>query len=132
MPTQLQNRPRIVFDTNMLLAIQQLHIDVFSETKKMFGAKAELLIPKQVFEELRNMTGKGEGIKRAVLIALEEIERYGVKIVDVDASNADSAIAKMAMEGCFACSNDAVLRKRIKGFAGKVIYLRQRRFLEIG
>ena len=131
MPTQLQNRPRIVFDTNMLLAIQQLHIDVFSETKKMFGAKAELLIPKQVFEELRNID-KGEGVKRAVRIALDEIERCGVKIVDVDASNADSAIAKMAMEGCFAASNDAILRKRIKSFAGKVIYLRQRRFLEIG
>ena len=52
--------------------------------------------------------------------------------MDVDASNADSAIAKMAMEGCFAASNDAILRKRINGFAGKVIYLRQRRFLEIG
>ena len=51
--------------------------------------------------------------------------------MQIEAGNADNALEKMAKQGFYVASNDAVLRKRIKGFGGKVIYLRQSRFLEI-
>ena len=131
MHTPLQNKPRIAFDTNMLLAIRQLKVDVFSEVEKKFGKETELAIPKQVLQELEGFKTGNERMKKDAGIALEEIKRHNVEKTQVEAENADTALAEMAKQGFFVASNDAVLRKRIKGFGGKVIYLRQSRFLEI-
>ena len=114
----------------MLLAIGQHGIDVFLEVEKMFGEKAELAVPEQVLEELRSMEGKKTG--KFARIAADEIKRHKVKTMDVKAANADEALAKMSRERYAIATNDAALRKRIKGFGGKVIYLRQLRFLEQG
>jgi len=127
---QLQSRVRIAFDTNMVLAIGQLKVDVFSEARKMFGEKAEFLIPEQVAVELQALAGKNLALKKAAGIALEEIEAHKVKAEEVKAANADDALVEMAQKGCFVATNDAVLRKRIKDFGGKVIYLRQGHFLK--
>jgi len=129
--TPLQSKPKIAFDTNMLLAIGQLKVDVFSEVEKKFGKEIMLAIPKQVLEELERFKTGNETMKKDTGIALEEIERHKVEKIQVEAGNADNALEKMAKEGFYVASNDAVLRKRIKGFGGKVIYLRQSRFLEI-
>ena len=127
----LQSKPRIAFDTNMLLAIGQLKVDVFSMVEKKFGKKTELAIPKQVLQELERLKTENERMKKDTGIALEEIERHKIEKKQVEAGNADNALEEMAKQGFFVASNDAVLRKRIKGFGGKVIYLRQSRFLEI-
>lgn len=131
MHTPLQSKPRIAFDTNMLLAIGQLKVDVFSEVEKKFGKEIKLAIPKQVLEELEKFKTGNKTMKRNTGIALEEIEKHKVEKKMVEAGNADNALEKMAKQGFYVASNDAVLRKRIKGFGGKVIYLRQSRFLEI-
>jgi len=70
-------------------------------------------------------------MKKDTRIALEEIRQHKVEKKQVEAENADNALVKMAKQGFYVASNDAVLRKRIKDFGGKVIYLRQSRFLEI-
>ena len=130
MHTPLQNKPKIAFDTNMLLAIGQLKIDVFFEVEKKFGKEIMLAIPKQVLEELEGFKTGNEKMKKDTEIALEEIKRHKVKKMQIETGNADNALEKMAKQGFYIASNDAVLRKRIKGFGGKVIYLRQSRFLE--
>ena len=131
MHTPLQSKPKIAFDTNMLLAIGQLKVDVFSGVEKKFGKEIMLAIPKQVLEELEKFKTGNETMKKDTGIALEEIERHKVEKIQVEAGNADNALEEMAKQGFYVASNDAVLRKRIKGFGGKVIYLRQSRFLEI-
>ena len=132
MPTQFQSKPRIAFDANMLLAIAQHKIDVFSEAEKMFGKEAEYVVPEKVFFELKSLAEKNSKMKKDVEIGLNELKRHDVKVVEVAANNADEALANMAQEGYFVATNDASLRKRIKGFGGKVIYLRQLRFFELG
>ena len=131
MHTPLQSKPRIAFDTNMLLSIGQLKVDVFFEVEKKFGKKIMLAIPKQVLEELEKFKTGNETMKKDTGIALEEIKKHKVEKMQIDAVNADDALEEMAKQGFYIASNDAVLRKRIKGFGGKVIYLRQSRFLEI-
>ena len=130
MPTELPNKPKIAFDTNMLLAIGQLHVDIISEARKLFGGNAVFTIPKQVLQELKDLEKGDKKMSKAVKIALREIENK-IEITDKEASNADQALAKMAKEGYTIATNDSALRKRIKGFGGKVIYLRQRRFLKM-
>ena len=90
-----------------------------------------LAIPKQVLEELEKFKTGNETMKKDTGIALEEIKKHKVEKMQIEAGNADNALEEMAKQGFYVASNDAVLRKRIKGFGGKVIYLRQSRFLEI-
>lgn len=130
MPMQSRNE-RVALDTNMLLAIRQLKVDVFSEVEKRFGKSVEFAVPEQVLAELKGLSLEGKEMGRAVGIALNEIERHCVEKKRVEAPDADAALAKMAKQGFVVASNDAALRKRIKGFGGKVMYLRQSRFLEL-
>ncbi|MFA4855756.1 MAG: PIN domain-containing protein [archaeon] len=131
MPTRLQNE-RVALDTNMLLAIRQLKVDVFSEVEKMFGKKVEFAVPEQVLAELKGLAlAEGKEMGKSVAIALAEIGGHCVEKKLVEAPDADAALAKMAKQGFVVASNDAGLRKRIKGFGGKVMYLRQSRFLEL-
>ena len=126
LPTESQIK--VALDTNMLLAIEQLGVDVFFQIEEMFGKDTETAIPKHVLEELRKFEEGKLGTETG--IALEEIERHKAKVIEIDAENADNALEKMAKEGYIVASNDKVLRKRIKGFGGTVIYLRQSRFLK--
>jgi len=114
----------------MLLAIHNLKVDVFSGVLEMFGEKAELAVPSQVLGELQALKEKGQGNAKPVEIALNEIKTHNVKEVEAEGIEADSALASLAKKGYFVASNDAALRKRIKGFGGRFIYLRQGRFLK--
>ncbi len=132
MPTEFQSKPVIAFDTNMLLAIYQLKVDVFGQARKLFGGNAKLVITEQIFTELAGLFETNSTMQKPIGIAYSQIEKNKVGIEIVKAGTADQSLEEMAKKGCFVATNDAVLRKRIKGFGGKVIYLRQGRFLEIG
>ena len=128
MPTQ--SPPKIGFDTNMLLAIAQLKVDVVSEAKEMFGSKAKLAVPKQVLKELEEIGKRDSKMGKNVEIAMEVMKANSIEAIEIEAFNADQALEEMAKQGYAIATNDSALRKRIKGFAGKVIYLRQRHFLK--
>lgn len=126
MPTE--SKTRVAIDTNMLLSIDQLGVDVFLQLEQMFGKGVEIAIPKQVKEELEKFeSGK---LQKETAIAMEETKRHKAKVVQMEARNADSALEKMSKQGYMIATNDKALRKRIKGFGGTVIYLRQGRFLK--
>jgi rRNA-processing protein FCF1 len=115
----------------MLLAIRQLKVDVFSGARAIFGKNVEFAVSEQVLGELNRLAPEGREMGKDVAVALGEIRGHCVKTVPVDAPDADAALAIMAGQGFVVASNDAALRKRIKGFGGKVMYLRQSRFLEL-
>jgi len=120
----------IAFDSNMLLAIQALGVDVFGDARKMFGPGANFFAPTQVFEELGRIEKRGIKMKKAVSVAREAIAKNSLKKVPVEAENADSALLRLSGQGYCIATNDRELRKKIKSFGGTVIYLRQRKFLE--
>jgi len=120
----------IAFDSNMLLAIQALGVDVFGDARKMFGSSANFFAPTQVFDELGRIEKRGAKMKKAVAVAREAIAKNSVKKAPVEAENADSALLRLSEQGYCIATNDRELRKKIKSFGGTVIYLRQRKFLE--
>ena len=117
----------VALDTNILLSIAKFKVDVFAEARKEFG-NVSFAVPAQVMKELQGLKGKGKRMENAAEIAEKLIERHGAKIVDVNAGDADSALAELARGGAVIATNDARLRKRIKTF-GKVIYLRKKKML---
>ena len=113
----------------MLLNIERFNIDVFSQSRALFG-NVEFAIPIQALGELQKLSnGKGKVAKEAK-IALELISRKGVKTVHMAAKDADDALLKLAEESIIA-TNDRELRDSVIKIGGKVLFLRQRKFLEL-
>ncbi len=65
---------KVVLDTNMLLAIGELKIDVFEEIKKELG-KTEFFVPEEVMDELEKLKEKNKTKKMNAGIAEKLIEK---------------------------------------------------------
>ncbi len=127
----LKNLKKIAIDTNMLLSIVQFKTDIFSMLNEMFG-KSEIFIPKQVLHEMDLIEKKNLTQKKEVGIAKQLLEKNNVKVIEIEAQNADSALLELAKRGFLIATNDKELRKNIKTVGGQIIYLKRKKFLEIG
>ncbi len=120
---------KVAIDTNMLVYISTLKLDVFEELKKMFG-NVEFCIPKSVLDELEILKDKGEIKKSHAKIAKKLIRLNNVQIIEIS-NNADNDLVELAKKGFYIVTNDSELKKIIKSFGGKVIYPRKRKLLEV-
>ncbi|MAG17992.1 MAG: DNA-binding protein [Candidatus Diapherotrites archaeon] len=125
----LTRHEQVAFDTNMLLNIARFNVDVFQETKKMLG-NVEFMIPKQVMQELDKLAEHGQSLRKEVNVAKMAIENNNVKIIEVKGMDADEALEKMASEVIIA-TNDKELKDSVREMNGRVLYLRQKKFLEM-
>ncbi|MBU2100830.1 hypothetical protein KKB11_06365 [Candidatus Micrarchaeota archaeon] len=66
---------KVVLDTNMLLAIGELKIDVIDGIEEKLG-KAEFFVPEEVTEELKKLKEKGRTKKVNAEIAEKTIEKH--------------------------------------------------------
>jgi len=126
----LQNKI-IAMDTNMLMAIIQFKTDVFGQIKELFGNNISFVVPKQVIRELDSMGEKSKARKREIALIKKIMNDNNIKVLDINAGHADSALQALAEQGAMIASNDKELRKKIKAF-GKQIYLKKKRFIAIG
>lgn len=120
---------KIAIDANILLAIANDKIDVFGQIRDEFGSKAELVVPKQVMDELKILSKRNKKNENAVEIAMHEIGKNDVKIREVHAKNADEALIALAKEGATVATNDNGLKKEVKKLNAGIIFTRKRRFL---
>ena len=58
------------------------------------------------------------------------MEKNKVKIIEIKARNADEALKKMSPEAIIA-TNDKELKDKVRELNGKVLYLRQKKMLEL-
>jgi hypothetical protein len=115
-----------VLDTNFLLVPYQFGVDVLKGMEELLEAPHKLIVPTGVVKELEKL-GKGKGKEGAAarlalkIIGLKEVEK--VKSAGI----VDDWIAEYAeREGAVVCTNDAVLRHRLKKAGVKVVSLRSR------
>ncbi|MBI2530295.1 MAG: hypothetical protein HYW05_04095 [Candidatus Diapherotrites archaeon] len=120
---------RIAIDANMLLAIANEKIDVFGQIRDEFGKTAEIIIPRQVIDELKILSKRNKKNENAVKIAMQEIEKNDARIREVNAKNADEALIALAREGTAVATNDSALKKEVKKLNAGIIFTRKGRFL---
>jgi len=122
---------RVVLDTNMLLAITQFKVDVFSLIREKLGRKTGFFVTKGILEELNKISEKGEKQRREIELVKELMEKNNVKLAAADAENTDDGLLGLSEKGFYVASNDKALRKRIKSLGRKNIYLRRKKLVEI-
>ncbi len=121
---------KVAVDTNMLMAINQFGIDFFNEVKREMG-NVEFIVPKQVNMELDGLAKEGKKNLSSVKIAKELMEKENVEVVVTSVKGTDDALVELAGKGAIIATNDIELKARIKEIGGKIIFLRQKKFLEI-
>ena len=119
----------IAFDTNMLLNIERFHVDIFREAREMFG-RVEFIVPAEVVREMDGLAKEGKKLEKEARIAKMAMERNGAKVVDFRQKNADLALLNMAPKAIIG-TNDKELKDSVRELNGRVLILRQRKFLEI-
>ncbi len=119
----------IALDSNMLLAIPQFKVDVFSEIKRLDG-NVNFVIPIQIKNELINLSNKSIKMKKACEIIFSLMKQNNVTVKKVNALNADNALLELSKKGIAVATNDKELKRRIKIFGGEIFFLRKKKFIE--
>ncbi len=119
---------KVVLDTNVLLMISE-GIDVFSAIEDAVLCKCEFIVPKHVVKELQRLSeSESVRIRKAAALALRMINEKGVRIVEVDAVDADEAVLVAALrERAAVATNDKDLRRRARALGLTEIYYREAR-----
>lgn len=124
---------RVILDSNFLFIPFQFQIDILEELEKLIG-RFEPVVLSTTMEELEKLSReRSSKARREALSALKITERCRIVKVKRDpAETYDDVILRTARNwNCAVATNDRDLRKRLRKEAVPVIYLRQRKRLEL-
>ncbi len=122
---------KIVLDTNFLLSVYDLKIDIFEEIFNCMDCKYELFVIKQTINELEkliNKTGfsmKQRAAKFAYNLLQAKIKAKMIEVLEVPGNNVDDILA--GLDGYIIATNDKELKKRCK----KVLTIKQKKYVVI-
>lgn len=123
---------KFLLDTSFLMIPGKHGIDIFDGLYE-FG-KPELYTLDMVIEELMIHLEEGKGkIKKAAKLALSFIEKMGVEVIEVKRKKSTKTDDELFKRGnkFVICTQDVELSKRVREYGGKVVYLRQQKYLDI-
>lgn len=121
----------ILFDTNFLFVTFEFHIDIIAELRRILGTTSNLFIYEGTIEELRAIERKGDKNKKYLPLIVKMLHIYGFKVISSGETYVDDQILANLHSNVLVATNDKQLRQRIKKKWYKVLYLRQKQYLEI-
>ena len=119
----------VALDTNLLLDMTRLKIDIFAQIQDLVP-NAQLIAPIQVKQELQTLSIERGKTGAAARVALESLQKYRVKIVPVTAGSGDEALRRLAEKGAIVATNDKALRQSLKNAPQRAIVVRQSKYLD--
>jgi hypothetical protein len=115
-------------DSNFLLIPFQFGVDIFEELNRILDVKYKVFTLKKVIKELEGLS-KQKGVKaKQAHAALEEAKK--LPLIDGN-EDVDEAMLKLASKDTIICTNDKVLKEKIRKKGAPVIYLRQKKYLTL-
>jgi hypothetical protein len=127
----LSSKNPIIFDTNFLFITFEFRIDIIAELQRVIGSSFSLYIYEGTISELENIENKKDKNKKFLPLISTMIKRYGFKIIKSNLNYIDEQILSNLDKRVLIGTNDKALRKRIKEKGVKVMYTRQKSYLEI-
>jgi rRNA-processing protein FCF1 len=117
---------RVILDTNFLIDLLRFRIDVSELSGK------ELFVLKQSFDELGKVLERGGEDGKLAKTALAFAAAKGLKILEPKDKSADSSLLAYAKEGYAVATQDRELKAKIRKDGGKVVLIRQKKYIEWG
>jgi rRNA-processing protein FCF1 len=116
-------------DTNTFIYAYLNKIDLFLLLEE--AGIRKMLIPSKLVEELGNLESKLRGEEKRAVKFTKVLIREKCRIVDVNASDVDSALLKLAKSyDCVLITSDRVLGERAKKEGVEIAFIRSKRKIE--
>lgn len=127
----LKTRKPIIFDTNFLFITFEFKIDIIGEIKRIIGGEFNLFIYEGTLSELENIEKKKDKNKKFLPLIVTMLKRYNFKIIKSDKTYIDDQILNNVNDLVIVATNDKELRARCWKKCQKIMYMRQKSYLEI-
>ena len=125
---------KVIFDSNFLFVPPQFQLDIFEELTNLLNQRVEPVLLSPTHRELLKIAEKGSPkMRKQASLALKLAEKCRLIQVEKGLEEThDDVIVRVAAEWrCLVATNDRELRKRLRNKGVTVIFLRQRRRLEL-
>ncbi|NIM47354.1 MAG: hypothetical protein GTN40_04340 [Candidatus Aenigmarchaeota archaeon] len=115
---------KIILDTNFLIDCIRFRIDLKSELRGN-----ELFVLDSIIFEIEKITERKTKESSIAKLALDYIKRKHLKILKLKEKNTDLSLLNYSKRGYAIATHDRVLKNKIKKAGGKVIFIRQKRYV---
>ena len=125
---------KVIFDSNFLFVPSQFQIDIFEELTNLLNQRFEPILLSLTYRELLKIAERGSPkMRKQASLALKLAEKCRLIHVEKGLEEThDDVIVRVAAEWrCPVATNDRELRKRLRNVGVSVIFLRQKRRLEL-
>jgi rRNA-processing protein FCF1 len=119
---------RVVLDTNFMLIPFQFGVDIRAELDRILDFNYELCTTDGVVRELMLISKEKSKDGRAAKASLEMAKDLDIIPAKGDA---DDALLTLASKDTIICTNDKILKEKIKRKGAPLIYLRQKKYLAL-
>jgi len=121
---------KIVLDTNFLIDLVRFKVDL-TEIESFVHEPYALATSGKVVAELKSLSKGNSKTSAYAKLALKLIDELHIQVIKSKQASADKEIIELAKESITA-TNDKELRKKLKSFGKKTIYLKSKKHLAIG
>ena len=112
----------------------QFHVDVVSELEKILPS-CKLLVPTAVLKELSRIKNRTRGKNKiAASIAIKIATSSPIEVLEMELKqreSVDDSLLRLSEKSRLLCTNDSELRIKARKKDINVIFLRQRRYLDV-
>lgn len=109
----------------------QFHVDILTELGQIIP-HYKLIVPSFVIKELENIKKRSRGKdKIAASVALKIAESPEINVINVGLKRNERVDDALLRISSVLCTNDIGLKKRARNKGITVIYLRQRKYLDV-
>ena len=112
---------KVILDTNFLLTMVRYKIHAINEIKNQIPV--DFFVLSGIIDEMQGLS-KEKKIKKEVAIITKILEANKVQGIKSQLPNVDDELVSLSKEYVIA-TNDKELRKRIREFGGKTIYIKK-------
>jgi rRNA-processing protein FCF1 len=119
---------RVVLDTNFMLIPFQFGVDIKAELDRILDFNYKLCTTDSVLRELESISKEKSKNGRDARVSLEMAKDLNIIPANGDV---DDALLMLASKDTIICTNDKILKDKIKRKGAPLIYLRQKKYLVI-
>ncbi|NOZ81059.1 MAG: PIN domain-containing protein [DPANN group archaeon] len=117
----------VLLDTNFLMAIFQLGLDVFEELRRLMDEPYTVAIVDKTISELEMLAQGNQKQALPARMALRLIKERRIEILPTKEGHTDDLLVSLARaEDAYVATNDKGLKQRLR----RVIFIRQKRYLQ--
>ena len=121
----------LILDTNFLFISFEQKIDLISELERIIGSNFTLYIYEGTINELISIENKKTKNKKLIPLIAKMLNIYRFKIITSKKKYIDEQILENLNDKVIITTNDKKLRMKIQSEKKRVIYMRQKKYLEL-